>query len=255
MLEAMSPRTTALILTENSAASLPRALASVSWCEKIILIDRGSTDETLSIARQAKAEIQFHPGECKTDILRDVLSGREGWVFMLEPHEWVGDSLRHELLAFLSNPPADVHALRINTQIHFAGQATGGIGRAEGGPRLLLAPHATVRGGLDPAIHISGATRRAEATLSSEPYPDVDALFAACQKESTRTAYLALEAGGEAPSLWTVMARSKWAGLKGLVLQGGLLGGTGGWLLGIAQGLTMLLAGIKQRQLGANGGK
>lgn len=49
------------ILTHNSAATLPHALESVSFCREIIVIDGGSTDETLALAAQANAVILHQP--------------------------------------------------------------------------------------------------------------------------------------------------------------------------------------------------
>jgi hypothetical protein len=50
-----------LLLTHNEATNLPRCLAALSWCDDIVVVDSGSTDETVEIARRAGARILFRP--------------------------------------------------------------------------------------------------------------------------------------------------------------------------------------------------
>lgn len=46
-----------LILTYNEEANLPKCLASLSWCDDILVVDSGSTDTTVRIAEQAGARV------------------------------------------------------------------------------------------------------------------------------------------------------------------------------------------------------
>ena len=49
------PKTLSVVLiTLNEAANLPRTLASVSWAQEIVVVDSGSTDATLEIARERR---------------------------------------------------------------------------------------------------------------------------------------------------------------------------------------------------------
>ena len=43
---------TVLILTYNEAPNIGRTLEAVAWAQRILIIDSGSTDETLDIVRQ-----------------------------------------------------------------------------------------------------------------------------------------------------------------------------------------------------------
>lgn len=42
---------TATILTKNSSRHLPEVLEALAWCDEVIVLDTGSTDQTLEIAR------------------------------------------------------------------------------------------------------------------------------------------------------------------------------------------------------------
>jgi glycosyltransferase involved in cell wall biosynthesis len=46
-----------LILTFNEEVNLPRCLNSLVWCDDIVVVDSGSTDQTISIAEHAGARI------------------------------------------------------------------------------------------------------------------------------------------------------------------------------------------------------
>ena len=45
------------LITRNEAANLPRTLASVRWANEIVVVDSGSTDATLDLARDAGARV------------------------------------------------------------------------------------------------------------------------------------------------------------------------------------------------------
>ena len=46
-----------VILTFNEARNLPRCLASIPWCDDVLVLDSGSTDDTAAIARAAGARV------------------------------------------------------------------------------------------------------------------------------------------------------------------------------------------------------
>jgi len=43
---------TATVITRNEERNLPRALASLRLADEIVVVDSGSTDQTVAIARQ-----------------------------------------------------------------------------------------------------------------------------------------------------------------------------------------------------------
>jgi glycosyltransferase involved in cell wall biosynthesis len=50
-----------IILTRNEENDLPRCLNSLRWCEDVHIVDSGSTDETINIAREYGAHIHANP--------------------------------------------------------------------------------------------------------------------------------------------------------------------------------------------------
>jgi len=88
------------ILTLDEEAMLPRALACLSWCDDIVVIDSGSTDRTVEIARAAGARVV----ERKLDdwatqgnfMLHDV-SYKHAWVYYMDADETLPADLIAEI--------------------------------------------------------------------------------------------------------------------------------------------------------------
>ncbi|MBF7049630.1 glycosyltransferase family 2 protein [Campylobacter volucris] len=95
-----------VILTFNSQKYLYQVLESIKFANEIIIIDNGSTDKTLQIAKQFNntniytqewlgfgAQKQF--GVDKTT---------NEWVFVLDSDEIITDDLKNEIIQTLNNP-------------------------------------------------------------------------------------------------------------------------------------------------------
>jgi len=101
---AARPPLSVVIITLNEEHNLPRCMKSVSWAQEVMVVDSGSTDRTLEIAREAGARVFQHPwegyGQQKNWALRQTT---QPWVLFLDADEEVSPGLREELVAFLAN--------------------------------------------------------------------------------------------------------------------------------------------------------
>jgi len=96
----------ACIIARNEQESLPDALASVAFCQEIVLIDSGSTDATMEIARAAGARVIEHSWRgyaAQRNVALDHARGE--WILEIDADERVSPRLREEIEAFLANPP------------------------------------------------------------------------------------------------------------------------------------------------------
>ena len=53
----MSTRLSVVMIAKNAADLLPDCLASVAWADEIVLLDSGSEDNTVDVARAAGAKV------------------------------------------------------------------------------------------------------------------------------------------------------------------------------------------------------
>ena len=52
---------TATVITLNEARHIEACLASLAWADERIVVDSGSTDDTVALARKARARVIEHP--------------------------------------------------------------------------------------------------------------------------------------------------------------------------------------------------
>lgn len=100
------PPVTALLHTENDALRLGRALETLRPCNEIIIVDHGSRDSTIRIAREYGARIlPFKPQTSPGYYLQ---SAHCDWILCLDPHESLTEGLEATLLEWKSE--AEVRA-------------------------------------------------------------------------------------------------------------------------------------------------
>ncbi len=103
------------ILTFNSAATIGAALVSVVGCAEILVIDGGSTDDTLRIARKHGAILVPQRNEGQGTPLEDFAAARnrglarttQPWVLSLDSDETASKELMKDVAATVKRDDAD----------------------------------------------------------------------------------------------------------------------------------------------------
>ncbi|HKF55361.1 MAG TPA: glycosyltransferase family 2 protein [Blastocatellia bacterium] len=89
---------TAIIITLNEEANIQRALESLGWADEIIVVDSGSTDRTVEIARQftGKVIVKDWPGySAQKNFAAEQASN--DWIFSLDADEELSTQLISEI--------------------------------------------------------------------------------------------------------------------------------------------------------------
>ncbi|MGL4722613.1 MAG: glycosyltransferase family 2 protein [Desulfovibrionaceae bacterium] len=95
---------TAILLTTNSERLLKECLRSISFCERIIVVDGGSTDATLSIASEMKVEIKERPWDDIVSQTQYALSLiKTEWGFYLDSDEICTKELEQAIRTLFQN--------------------------------------------------------------------------------------------------------------------------------------------------------
>ena len=95
-----------IIIARNNAPTLRRCLESVKWADEIVLLDSGSSDNTMDIAREFTPHVHQTPdfpghGPQKNRAL-DRATG--DWILSVDSDEWITPGLRAELEAAMKAP-------------------------------------------------------------------------------------------------------------------------------------------------------
>lgn len=102
-----------IIITRNEADNIQACLDSVRFANEWIIVDSGSTDGTVEIARAAGATVirtEDWPGfGPQKNRALDAAQGE--WVLSLDADERITDELREEILAVIAQPRHDAYAL------------------------------------------------------------------------------------------------------------------------------------------------
>src|SRR5262245_58727639 len=110
--ELIAGQTTAMVITYNEGANLRRCLDGLRWAPRIVVIDSGSTDETLDVARQySQVDILERPfddfaTQCNFGLAR--IETR--WVLSLDADYQLSEALVAEISALREDDVAGYSA-------------------------------------------------------------------------------------------------------------------------------------------------
>jgi glycosyltransferase involved in cell wall biosynthesis len=104
------PEVSVVVITLNEASHIDDALASVAWADEIVVVDSGSTDDTVQLAKQHTDRVTYHPWAgygAQKDHATSLAS--HDWVLSLDADERVTPELAAEITALLYGNNAPPH--------------------------------------------------------------------------------------------------------------------------------------------------
>src|SRR5689334_12248300 len=99
----MTAEITPLVITYNEAANVPRCLERLRWARRILVLDSGSTDETLALTRRfPNVDVIQRPfdtfaGQCNYGLSQIDTT----WVLSLDCDYVLGEGFEHEAKALI----------------------------------------------------------------------------------------------------------------------------------------------------------
>lgn len=114
---------TVIILTYNEERHIKDCIASAGLADEILIIDSGSSDNTVQIAREAGARVITHPMNEGFAAQRNFAleQAANEWVMFLDADERITTSLAEGIKAVLTEGPK-ISAFRIPRRNHFLGK-------------------------------------------------------------------------------------------------------------------------------------
>ncbi|HYE75984.1 MAG TPA: glycosyltransferase family 2 protein, partial [Blastocatellia bacterium] len=115
-----------IVLTYNEEANLAHCLKSVcGMVRNIFVVDSGSTDRTVEIAREFGAQIFTHAFTNQAEQFNWALENlpiQSDWVLRLDADEYLSNELRDELAAVLPTLPDEITGLYLKRRMIFLGR-------------------------------------------------------------------------------------------------------------------------------------
>ena len=236
------PNTLSVVLiTLNEAANLPRTLASVDGLVEhglgeIIVLDSGSTDSTLDIARSFGARVFTEPwkgfGAQKNSAISHATAD---WILSLDADEEVSPALASEIQSLLAGNPA-FNAYLIPRLNHFLG-APLRYGGYWPDPKLRLFRRGTARFSDRPVhetMQSDEPVGRLRAHLIHHCYPTLAEYLEHMHRYSTLAAQTLLDSGRVGSSsiwlFWNALVNPAATFLYNYVFRLGFLDGRAGLL-------------------------
>ncbi len=96
---------TVVVLTRDEEVNLARCLTSVQWADQVIVVDSGSADGTVALARSLGAEVVHQPWlgfSGQREFALRLPEVRNDWVYFVDADEWVSPQLAAEVSAALA---------------------------------------------------------------------------------------------------------------------------------------------------------
>lgn len=92
-----------IIITKNEEEMLPGALKTVRWADEIVLVDTGSNDKTVSIAKKVGARVVESNGNNFSEWRNTGLKEARGeWLLYLDADERITPGLKNEISKVIS---------------------------------------------------------------------------------------------------------------------------------------------------------
>jgi glycosyltransferase involved in cell wall biosynthesis len=226
------------LITLNEEVNLPHTLESVNPLLRdgqgeVIIVDSGSTDRTLEIARSFGAKIFCEPWKGFAAQKNSAMEKASGdWVLQLDADEALEPELAREIISQLE-ASANLVGFWIPRKNFFLGRWI-----KHGGfypdPKLRLIRRGAGKFeeyGAHPTIKVEGATGRLKHALIHNAYPNLRGYIDHMNSYSTSGAEIAVAQGHRGFNLLNILVRPKLTFIYNYVFRLGFLDGREGFLL------------------------
>ncbi|WDD94791.1 glycosyltransferase family 2 protein [Burkholderia sp. FERM BP-3421] len=234
------------LIAHNAGRRLAECLDALSFADAIVVVDGGSTDDTVAIAQARGARVIVAPdwpgfGPQKN---RALAALDTDWILSIDTDEIVTPDLAASIGAALRAPRAEVYALdRLSS---FCGHwIRHGGWYPDWLPRLFRRGAARFS---DDLVHerlvFEGPARRLDGKLLHYSYEDVDAVLHKLDAYSSAGARQR-RAAGQRGGFGKALGRGAWAFVRTYLLRRGFLDGRAGFMIAVFNAETVYYRFLK----------
>jgi len=229
------PTLSVIVIARNESRHIADCVRSADFADEVVVLDSGSTDDTVERARAAGAKVSVAPDWQGFGVQKNrALALATGdWVFSLDADERITPQLREQVRAAMTSPQGHV-AFAVNRRSSFCGQFMAHSGwYPDRVVRLFRRDAARFS---DDLVHerviADGSVGRLDADLLHESMRDLESALVKLDRYSSAGAQ-ELHRRGVRGSLASAIGHGAWAFLRTYVLRRGFLDGALGFVLAV----------------------
>jgi glycosyltransferase involved in cell wall biosynthesis len=235
----MKSSVSVILITKNEEHDIRDCLISIAWADEIIVLDSGSSDKTLEIARKYTSHVYSNTDWQGFGIQKNrALAYATGeWVLSVDADERVSEELRYEIQYAISTQDAAIYSMpRLSS---YCGKY---IRHSGWWPdyvvRLFKRGNATFSNDLvHERLVFDGVAKQLISPLMHNTYKDLDEVIAKINQYSTLGAKNSLKKGKHG-GLTSAVGHSLWAFIRTYILRAGFLDGAEGFMLAVSNAET-----------------
>ena len=224
-----------IVITKNEAESIGTCLKSVRWADEIIVVDSGSTDDTVAICRECtdKVFVTDWPGfGAQKNRALDLATGE--WVLSLDADEYITPELRDEIQAAINFPVGKV-AFRMPRLSNYCGRPMRHSGWC---PDYIIRLFLREQGRFsDDLVHerlvVNGPTGTFSNPIIHKAFENLEEVIQTMNSYSTAGARMMHKEKRKA-GLLTALSHSFWSFIHTYIVRGGFLDGREGFMLAVS---------------------
>lgn len=236
-----------IIIAKNEAFNIRRCLESVQWADEVIVLDSGSEDDTVAIAKQYTDKVYTTDWQGYGIQKQRALSYASGdWVLNLDADESVSEQLKQAIQTKMASQQAD--AYRIPILMHFYGKPLRYSASPSRHIRLFKREGAQYSADLvheKVQLPADARVQQVQEPIIHHSFRDVSHMLYKLNRYSSYSAQTRLEQA-KTGRLSTTLLSVLWMFLRCYIFQRGFLDGKEGLLFAIYKAEGTFYRGIKQ---------
>lgn len=223
-----------IIIAKNEAHNIRRCLDSVKWADEIVVLDSGSEDETVAIAKEYTDIVQSTDWQgYGIQKQRALARATQPWVLNLDADEYLDEALQSEIIKAMQSDTYD--AYRVPIRMCFKGKALRYSSSPQRHVRLFKREGANF---CDSIVHekivlaAHAPVGKIKSSILHQSFQDLSHALYKINRYSSYSARIRLEKG-KSSNVFAALAASSWMFFRCYFLQRGIFDGQVGFLFAL----------------------
>lgn len=225
----MSARVSANLIALDEQRNIARCLQSLDWVDEIVVVDGGSSDATVDIARQFTDRVYLHPFDDYASQRNRAISRSTGdWILSVDCDEVVPRKLATEIQQRVATASPQCHGYWIPIRSRIFGRQFRYCGtQNERKMRLFRRSRGHWQGAVHETVHLASECGMLQGGIEHESTPDLDTYLRKLIRYSSLECERLLQSGCR-PRRWQPWLVPLWRFAKLYFAKLGLLDGPEG---------------------------